>query len=305
MGSMNTNMTNDTTLTYNYVSIEQPSGGISGANPLKLTDGFTADFGAATFLIGAPVALQNAAEFQSVSGTLFFTQQVTMNGTLSVTGADGPFFNAGLAGTGPIVIDITGTTAIYGSNSFTGSVQVNNGVVILDATPPLTNAIQVDGGEVTGTSGTSGPIDVSGTATVYPGSGTASYTSALAGIEAPTAVVAMWSTGPVTLSDGTQVVINFGSNNTTYSRITSTDALTINGGVLKLNFATTPTVGLTYGPLLLATTTRTGCPTEAVVCSPKGVEATPNCYLNTVAAKITATDSIFSARNDEPHEGCP
>ncbi len=128
----------------------------------------------------------------------------------------------------------------------------------------------------------------------------------MASVDSPqTAVVATWSTGPLTLNDGTQVVINFASNNTTHSTINSTDAVTINGGVLKLNFVTTPALGVTYGPFITAATTRTGCPTEVVVCNPLGVEAAPLCFLNSVEAKITATDSIKRASFDEYHEACP
>jgi hypothetical protein len=301
-----------TGVTPNLITLQNAGGGVTGTNPLSPT-GFVVDAGAGTVLIAAPTMLINNAIIWSKSGVGVFNQDIGLNG-----------FNLDVFGSKAINIGGTGGTGVVGaagdaetgisagtSISGTGNVSIDGATVNITNSPTFTGSFQVVQGQLVAGASIAEEIDLSGTGELSGSSvsfGTISLSdesvAQLGSANAP----ATWTvSGPITVNPETEVIYNFGSNNTSHSEISSSTTVTFVGSsLIKGAFVATPTTGLTYGPLVLAGTL-TRCPGEAVGCGPNGAmyEAMPVCFLNEVEFKVTHTDTIFKASLENPYERCP
>jgi hypothetical protein len=300
-----------TGMTFNVLELDCSGCGLSG-NAVDVA-GFVVNV-SGTVSTSLPWTLSKDASFQATAGAASVTGDINLNGhNLGFFGPASVFLGGTMGG----VVSGAGTLTINGpfvslgaAPTFTGTVELLRGELENGVT--LTEDVNVRGQAIlSGPSESYHAIIDWDNGVLEPGSGTTSggtsptVSATTDALLQPTATPATWSTGPLTINDGTEVLINFGTNNTQYSKITSNAALTINGGVLKLNFVTAPSLGVTYGAFISTTGTRTGCPTEVVVCNPASIEAVPVCFLGSVDAKIVAVDSIKRAGFDEFYEGCP
>jgi hypothetical protein len=303
-----------TGVTPNLITLQNAGGGLTGTNPLSPT-GFVVDAGAvtSTVVIAAPTMLVNNAIIWSKSGVGVFNQDIGLNGV-----------NLDIFGTNTINIGSTGGTGVAGavgdaetgiaagtSISGTGSVAIDGATVNMINSPTFTGSFQVVQGQLVTGASIGEEIDLSGTGKLSGTSvsfGTISLSDqSIAQLGSANAPATWTVSGPITANPETEVIFNFGSNNTSHSEISSSSTVTFVGSsLIKGVFVATPSAGLTYGPLILAGTL-TGCPGEAVGCGPNGAmyEATPVCFLNEVEFKVTHIDTIFKASLENPHEGCP
>jgi hypothetical protein len=270
--------------------------------------------GTDTVSFGLGLPLPQDMVIQLLGGSIAFTGQIGLNGhNLTFVGPGGPGFvgSSSGGGVGDGSATVNGSTFTVTAPSTSGSVTVNGPTITVTAPSTFTGAWYIPNGQVIFAMPGPQPINVSGfgkvsgsTGTYGPITLTDEGIAQLGNANAP----ATWTvSGPITADSETEVIFNFGSNNTSHSEISSTAAVTFNGAsLIKGIFVATPSAGLTYGPLILAGTL-TGCPGEAVGCGPNGAmyEATPVCFLNEVEFKVTHIDTIFNASLENPYERCP
>jgi hypothetical protein len=302
-------ITNGATGTTLNSLIVNGAGLVFSGNAITVNAGVVMNASGGTATIGFGLTQSQDTTIQVLNGSLSITGPFDLNGHDLVILGPGPTFAGGsLGGTfnGPgniLVIYATVTVLTpptFGSSVVTtsapstlsGAWYIPSGEVIFATPGP--QPINVSGsGKVSGSTGTYGPITLTDQGIAELGSANAPAT---------------WSTaGAFSADPETEVIFNFGSNNTSHSEISSSTTVTFVGSsLMKGAFVATPTAGLTYGPLVLAGTL-TGCPGDAVGCGPNGAmyEAMPVCFLNEVEFKVTHTDTIFKASLENPYEGCP
>jgi autotransporter-associated beta strand protein len=153
----------------------------------------------------------NGGTLEGNSSSLQGNIALNNNSPLIFNQASTGTFNGAISGNGSVTKQNTGTLAINGTQSYTGTTTVSAGTLEVDGTITASAMTVASGATLSGT-GTVADVTVNGT--IAPGS--------------PSSPIATLTTGNVVFNSGSTYDVEF--NNTTSSLIASTGTVTINGG---------------------------------------------------------------------------
>ena len=193
---------------------------------------------------------------------------------IALEGAGNTFVSAPIIGTGDVGVGGPGAVTLSVSPGFTGNLNVAGGV--LYANVSVSQPISVFRAGLLRGTGPFGAVTVDDSGDVFPGT---------------SATPAALSIASLTINGGF-IELAFAANNASYSSVNASGAVQLNGGTLKLDLATQPTVGTTFSSLITAPGTITGCFGQATA-TPPNVFVKPQCTANAVSAIVVAVDGIF------------
>jgi len=146
--------------TFNSITIQGGAYTLSG-NLLRLSNGLTVADGTQTISLG--ITLAAAQTFSATEPTAFITLFTLSLGSFGLTLDGGGTVGMGfISGSGSITKNGTGAGALLGSFGYSGSIAINNGIFVVDASVP-SSAVTVNSSATGGLFGLSG---LGGTGTV-------------------------------------------------------------------------------------------------------------------------------------------
>ena len=260
--------------TFNLVTLSGTGYNLGGGT-FNLLAGVNNSGASNTFSAPIKASLPISITSDPAGAVLNLSGSVDLNGQfLDIKGAGNTIVSAPITGTGDVGVGGPGAVTLSVSPSFSGVLYVAGSTLF--ANTGVSQPISVFRTGLLRGTGPFGAVTVDESGDVFPG--TAATPAAL-------------SVASLTVNGGF-VESAFAANNTSHSSVNASGAVQLNGGTLKLDLGSTPTVGTVFGNLITAPGTITGCFGQATA-TPPNVFVNPQCTASAVSAIVVAVDGIF------------